>query len=656
MTSTASPSPAASTLTPALPEGTVQVWLTLPDQSKKLQREPDLQFTGGGAAGGAVIPVDDSVLYQQMEGFGAAMTDSSAWLILNVLDEASRMRLMRNLFTREGDGIGLSYLRVPMGASDFARRDYTYDDLEKGQTDPELRRFNIEVDKTAVIPALKLAVELNPELGLMGSPWSAPAWMKRGERVEGGPLLEEYYGAFAGYHVKFVQAYAEQGLKIEAITPQNEPMYSTDGYPTMFISAAGQAKLVRDHLGPAFRAAGLDTQIIIFDHNWDIVQYPLEVLSDAEAAAYVDGVAFHCYGGDVSAQSQVHDAYPDKSIWFTECSGGGWADNWADNLNWNVRTLIIGNFRNWGNSVLLWNLALDENDGPQNGGCSNCRGVVTINQQTREVTYNEEYTILGHVSKFVDRGAYRIDSGAPGSDLPANVAFVNPDHSLVLIAQSDQERSFTVSWAGKSFAYTLPARSVVTFKWQGEPIDRKAATALPTRTPAPAGTPLPAGAEPKADLLLDFEAPGGIYADINAEASIGAVAHTGQGSLRSASAEGKWHRVGAEFKPAPLDVSRYRQLCFWVYDTTQGDTGTGDNTVGVRLLDSAGGSEERWSDHADVGMNPKTSRNQWVQMCINLSAFSQIDLTRLEAVEFMVYWAGDWYFDDVSVQGLAGNN
>ena len=650
MTSEPTPTPAAFPTSQPIPRDVVQVWLTLPDQSKKLQREPDLQFGTSAGTGGAVIPIDDQVVYQQMEGFGAAMTDSSAFLIMNAMNEANRQQLMRDLFTREDNGIGLSFLRVPMGASDFAREDYTYDDMEKGQSDPTLKRFNIEYDKNAVIPALKLAVGLNPQLGLLGSPWSAPGWMKRGSNVHGGPLLEEYYSAFADYHVKFIQAYAAEGLAIEAVTPQNEPMYSTNNYPTMFISAAGQAKLVRDYLGPAFEKAGLNTKIVIFDHNCDIVDYPLEVLSDPQAAVFVDGVAFHCYGGDVSAQSKVHNAYPDKGIWFTECSGGGWADNWADNLNWNLRTLVIGNFRNWGNSLMLWNLALDENDGPQNGGCSNCRGVVTINQKTGEVTYNEEYTILGHVSKFVDRGAFRIDSGELNHSLPDNVAFVNPEGSIVLIVQSDSERSFTVSWEGKSFQYTLPARSAATFKWQGDAKSRATATPIPTATAAIAGTPLPVGAIPQGEMLLDFETDSKIYADLNAVAAIDAKAHTGKAALLSASTGGYWHRVGAEVNSHSLDLSHSKQLCFWVLDTTSGDKGTGDNTVGVRLNDSAGGGEERWTDHPEVGVNPKTVKDQWVQMCVNLSAFDQVDLTRVEKIEFMVYWAGDWYFDDVSVK------
>lgn len=440
----------------------VEVWLTMADQTKRLSHEADIQFQNGANGG---IVVNDDVRFQKMEGFGAAMTDSSAWLIMNKLDPAAREQLLKDLFTRTGDGIGLSYLRIPMGASDFALKDYTYDDMEAGQTDLTLRRFNIETDKARIIPTLKLAAALNPNLRLMGSPWSAPAWMKRGEDLHGGSMHIEYYQAFADYHVKFVQAYAAEGMTIDTVTPQNEPMFTSEGYPTMYMAPDAQQTFVRDFLGPAFKKAGLKTRILIFDHNWDLFEYPLKVLADPQAAAYVDGVAFHCYGGKVSSQSTVHEAHPDKGIWFTECSGGGWAPNFSDNISWFLQNLFIGNFRNWGNSTILWNLALDEMSGPTNGGCGNCRGVVTINSETGAVQRNEEYYSLGHVSKFVDPGAYRIDSADQSTDVPPNVAFVNPDGSLVLIVESDRDMDFTVSWKGRSFNYHLPARGVVTFKW-----------------------------------------------------------------------------------------------------------------------------------------------------------------------------------------------
>lgn len=456
-----------STVTAAAGTISSEVWLTLPDQSKKLSREADLTFAPGTEApqGAYLIQVDDAIQYQRMEGFGAAMTDSSAWLLMRILNERQRETVMRNLFTREGDGIGLSYVRIPIGASDFALHDYSYDDMPRGETDPDLAHFSINYDEAYIIPALQMAQELNPQLRFMGSPWSAPGWMKSNGSLHGGRLLPEYYGAFSDYLVKFIQAYAAHGIPIDSLTPQNEPLFSTDGYPTMQISSDGEIELVRDYLGPALRDAGLSTRLVVYDHNWDMYLYPMHVLRDPAAAAFIDGVAFHCYGGSVGNQSFIHDEYPDKSVWFTECSGGAWAKGFANNLSWNTRNLTIGNFRNWGNSVMLWNLALDENSGPKNGGCQDCRGVVTIDQSSGAVTYNEEYYILGHVSRAVDPGAYRIESTAYSERQPENVAFLNPDGSLVLVVHATQDVTFAVAWQGQHLEYTLPAGGVVTFKW-----------------------------------------------------------------------------------------------------------------------------------------------------------------------------------------------
>ena len=461
MNPTESPQTLVSTPTP----GQVEVWLTLGNESKKMSHEAPLILSAAQPGEGARIEINTDLRYQQFEGAGASLTESSAFLIMSVLDSQARDELMRNLFSRQGGGIGLSYLRQPMGASDFALDDYTYDDQPAGQTDADLSDFSINRDAKYVLPALRAALALNPQLRIMGSPWSPPAWMKKNNQLHGSELLPEFYQAFADYHVKFVQAYAAEGVPIDAVTVQNEPNYATGGYPSMLMPAKAQQAFVRDYLGPAFEKAGLSTRILVFDHNWDMVDYPLEVVADPAAAAYIDGVAFHCYGGDVTAQGRFHEQYPQMDIWFTECSGGEWAPGFASNLSWNVRNLIIQNYRNWGKSTLLWNLALDENAGPQNGGCGNCRGVVTIDQATGQVTYNEEFYVLGHVTKFVDPGAYRVDSGPSDYRLPSQVAFLNPDGSLVLIVQADAAVRFEVSWNGQSFSYQLPSAGVATFKW-----------------------------------------------------------------------------------------------------------------------------------------------------------------------------------------------
>ena len=462
--------PNRSLMQNAAPESTpVSVWLTLPDRSQLLQQQADVTFVPqtDPVEGTRVIAIDSDTRYQQMEGFGAAMTDSSAWNIMHIMSSRQREQVMRDLFTREGAGIGLSYVRIPIGASDFSLHNISYNDLPPGETDPNLDQFSINYDEAYIIPALLQAQALNPQLRFMGSPWSAPGWMKQGGTLKGGALLPEYYQAFADYLVRWIQAYVEHGVAIDALTPQNEPLYQTGNYPTMGMAAEAQQTFVRDHLGPALEAADLDTQLIIFDHNWDLADYPLTVLADPAAAAYVDGIAFHCYGGNVSAQSTVHAAHPDKGIWFTECSGGDWATNFGDNLSWNMRNLVIGNFRNWGNSVMLWNLVLDQDAGPQNGGCGDCRGVITVDSVSGDLTYNEEYYVLGHVSRFVDPGAQRIDSTEFRMGVAENVAFLNPDGSLVLIAHSVIDAPITVTWQGQQFEYLLPAGALVTFKWAG---------------------------------------------------------------------------------------------------------------------------------------------------------------------------------------------
>ncbi|MCB9134375.1 MAG: hypothetical protein H6636_03045 [Anaerolineales bacterium] len=651
-TMTEAPLPTSTEPAPISTGPAVEVWLTLGDQSKKLSHEADVTFQPGAGSENA-IRIDSSILYQQMEGFGAAMTDSSAWLLMKVLPDAKRQEVMNNLFTRAGDGIGISYVRIPMGASDFAHRDYSYDDRPKGETDPKLAHFSVNYDEAYIIPSLQQALSLNPELRFMGSPWSAPAWMKVNEQFHGTELLPEFYQAFADYHIRFVQAYAEHGLPIDALTPQNEPMYATSNYPTMSMSAAAQQTFVRDYLGPALKQAGLTTRILILDHNWDLWEYPMEILSDSAAAAFVDGVAFHCYGGDVKNQSIVHDAFPEKGIWFTECSGGEWATDFGGNMSWNMHNLVLGNFRNWGKGVILWNLALDENFGPQNGGCGDCRGVVKINQSTGQVTYNEEYYILGHVSKFVDPGAYRTESTYDPATQPDNIAFLNPDGSLVLIVQADRAGTFDVEWNGQHFSYTAPANATLTFKWHA------GVSLAPTATPAAAMTPTPLptpvilddpGQPPASDLLLDFERLDGTFSSYNADALSGNLAHSGAASLLNASVSGEWHTIGATFSPMPLDLTAYQKLCFWVYDTTDSGSGAADNTVAIKLTDGLGNDEEHWTDHVGVGINPKTIQNEWVQMCFNLSAFTEVDLSRLLQLEFTTYWAGETYFDEVTVE------
>ncbi|WP_328989466.1 RICIN domain-containing protein [Kribbella sp. NBC_01245] len=441
-----------------------QVWVTTPDAGKLLARQADVQF--GNATSGTTIDVSASSVYQTMDGFGAAFTDSSTWLAWNKMNTSQRDAMMNKLFDRS-TGIGLSLLRQPMGASDFTANsaDYTYDD-----TCCDLNDFSIAYDKTYTIPVLKAAKSRNPGLKIIGTPWSPPAWMKTNNSLNGGRLRTDRYADFANYFVKYTQAYAAEGLPIYAVTLQNEPHHEAS-YPSMRMEPDEQAAVAKFNLGPAFAAAVVPAKIIAWDHNWNEPNYPISVLNDAAAKQYIAGSAFHCYAGEPGAQTTVHNAHPDRDIWFTECSGGNWATDFGANLKWNTQNLVIGATRNWAKGVTLWNMALDQNSGPTNGGCADCRGVVTIDSNNGNVSYNVEYYVLGHASKFVLPGAQRISSTTFAGDVES-VAFRNPDGSIALIALNagSASKTFTVRSNGQSFNYTLPAGAVATYTWTPEAV------------------------------------------------------------------------------------------------------------------------------------------------------------------------------------------
>jgi glucosylceramidase len=442
----------------------VDIWATTGDKSELLRQHSDVLFEPGPGSGGTVITIDPTTTYQTIAGFGAAMTDSSAWLLQNELSTAQRNKLMRQLFS-PSQGIGINYLRVPIGASDFtASNFYTYNDNPPGGTDEFQQHFSVAHDEAYIIPRLQQARALNPELKLMGSPWSAPAWMKTNNSLLGGSLKTQWEGAFARYLTKFVQAYEAAGLPIDALTAQNEPLH-TSNYPTMFMPAAQQISLIKNQLGPLFAAEGITTKLLAYDHNWDNTDYPIQVLNDPDARQYLAGSAFHAYAGNVSAQTNVHNAHPDKDIYFTEITGGGWATNFGDNLVWNYQNIIIGNMRNWGTTALLWNLALNQNDGPHLNGCGNCRGVVTINDTNGAVTFNEEFYVLGQATKAVQPGAVRINS-TTNSTLNT-IAFLNPDGSraLLVLNPNSTAADARIYEQGVHFNYQVPPKSVITLLW-----------------------------------------------------------------------------------------------------------------------------------------------------------------------------------------------
>jgi len=291
--------------------------------------------------------------------------------------------------------------------------------------------------------------------------------MKTNGSLIKGTLRPEMYDVFARYLATYVEAMAAEGVPVFALTLQNEPHFEPDDYPGMRLDPPQRATLIGRHVGPLLVQRGLKVQVIEWDHNWDVPQSPLAVLADPVARPYVSGVGWHCYGGDVSAQTPVHDAHPDKDTWFTECSGGEWKPHWPETLPWIARNIVIGTTRGWAKGVLMWNLALDESHGPHLGGCKDCRGVVTIDSRTGDVTRNMEYYAFGHASRFVRPGAERIDSTSALDGIDT-VAFRNADDgSIVLIAcnSNGAARRVSVRQAGRTFEATLPRESLATFVW-----------------------------------------------------------------------------------------------------------------------------------------------------------------------------------------------
>ena len=442
----------------------VAVYETTTDQAKRVARQSDVNFDAATTSGN-LITVDAATTYQTMVGFGAALTDASAYNIHQKLSSADQTALMTELFGSAG--LNLSYMRLTIGASDFSTSFYTYDDVASGLNDPGLTHFSIAPARTHVIPLAKQALSLNPKLKFMASPWSAPGWMKTSGTLIGGSLSSSHFSDYSDYLVKYALAMQAEGVPIDAISLQNEPANSPSGTPGMLVSATDRASFIGGFLGPKMTAQSPTTKILEWDHNWDAPNEPSTVLNDATARSFVSGVAWHCYAGDVSAQGTVHNAFPTIDTYFTECSGGDWATDWGGNFDWNMRNLMIGATRNWAKTVILWNLALDENHGPQLGGC-NCRGVVTINSTTGVISRNVEYYVVAQVSPFVRPGAVRIASDTGVNGL-LSVAFKNSDDgsiAVIVLNDSGAARSFAVKSAGQAFAYSLAAGSAATFVWK----------------------------------------------------------------------------------------------------------------------------------------------------------------------------------------------
>ena len=464
----------------------VSVYQTTPDLVQALARQPRLHFsTKASPSTTPQIAVDDTQRFQQIDGFGASLTDSAAWLFAKKLPAAQAGAAFKTLFSRKG-GIALGFLRQPVGSSDLAVTFYSFDDLcqqtakacatPAGLSDPNLEHFSIAHDQEYILPLLRKAIAFNPDLHVMLTPWSPPGWMKSSGSMLGSDpgakekssLRPEFYPAYASYLVKTIEGYQAAGVPVWALSVENEPLYAPPTSSGMPMLADEQARFFGEALGPALAAAHLSPKVMAYDHNWDRPDYPETVLRNPKAGALAAGTAWHHYGGDPVVMTKNHEEFPMKDQWVTESSGGTWQKG---NVCAEEAAELIAVTRNWARSYVLWALATDQKHGPVVGGCDTCRGLVTIDlsDPARPVVKPElDYYVLGHASKFLLPGAVRIASDEPAGSSLKDVAFRNPDGSIVLYALNSGTASqqFGIRFHGKTATTTLPPGAVATFVWK----------------------------------------------------------------------------------------------------------------------------------------------------------------------------------------------
>jgi len=446
--------------TPEESEVSVDFYLTNPNQSSLLSLTTT-GITPMSDNDNFTITVSDETIYQEMDGFGYTLTGGSA-ILINNMSASTRTSLLEELFGTGTNSIRVSYLRISIGSSDLDPTTFSYNDLSSGQTDVNLNNFSLSPDMTNLIPVLQEILAINPNIKVLATPWSAPTWMKSNGNTVGGQLLPQYYNTYANYFVKYIQGMANEGITIDAITVQNEPENPFNN-PSMVMNENEQRIFIRDYLGPLFASENITTKIIIFDHNLDNINYPISILYDASAKAYIDGSAFHLYAGDINDLSSVHDAHPDKNIYFTEQWMEAPGDFYGD-MSWHMRNLMVGATRNWSKNVLQWNLAADPNSDPHTiGGCDDCLGAITIDGNS--ITRNPAYYVIGHSSKFVPPGSVRIESNT--SSYFPNVVYKTPAGKtvVVLLNDSGSTSSVNINVASEPITVNLPEASVATFIW-----------------------------------------------------------------------------------------------------------------------------------------------------------------------------------------------
>jgi glucosylceramidase len=421
----------------------------------RLSPQVDAVFAPGRRLPKSAIIIDDKITYQTIIGLGSSLEHSTCYNI-SLLPPSQQEKVLESIVDKD-KGIGMNLMRICFGTADFTASPwYSYDDPPDKQPDPELKHFSIEKDGEYVLPILKLAQKINPDLKFFASPWSPPAWMKTNNNICGGMINPKFYGPFAEYLARSVEAYQAEGFDIIAVTPQNEPEYFPDTYPTCGWTAQQQRDFIRDHLGPAFAEHNLSTKIWCYDHNFNHPNFPATILKDPQAAKHIDGTGFHLYEGKPSAMTWLHERFPDKHVYFTEGSVFGMRG----------AVEIVSYLRNWARCYNAWVTVIDHEAQPNPGPHDCSPTCIVLNSKTLELEYRFDYYMYGHFMKYIDRGAVRIDSTSSKS--VTNVAFKNPDGSIVLVAVNPRKKTQTLSigWKGRGLETELAAESIATLVWK----------------------------------------------------------------------------------------------------------------------------------------------------------------------------------------------
>jgi glucosylceramidase len=437
------------------PESAISVRVTGGDL--RYSAAPSVQWRTG-QAGENTIRIEPEKKLQEMLGFGAAFTDAACYTF-NRLSGAAREQLFHELF--HPSQMRLNVCRTCIGASDYSTEVFSYDE---GEPDPDMKRFSIAHDEAYVLPVMRDARRINPDLFLFSSPWSPPGWMKAGASMLGGSMRQHYFAPYAQYFLKFLQAYAAAGVPIQAVTVQNEVDTDQDGrMPACIWPQEYEIGFVKNHLGPVLEKSGLPTKIWILDHNYNLWGRAVAELDDPDLRKFCNSVAFHGYVGTPEMMSKVHEAYPEAELYWTEGGPDYTAPDYStDWVTWG-RTFTQA-IQNWCRSVTGWNLALDEKGRP-NIGPFPCGGLVTIHSQTKEITRSGQYWAFAHFSRNVERGAHRIDSRCSASGI-YQVAFQNPNGEKVLVVTNPGEaRTIHLSQGAEAAELSLASKSLTTVSW-----------------------------------------------------------------------------------------------------------------------------------------------------------------------------------------------